>query len=191
MSTGTLARSWTALCPTTYGWKHRERAPRVLYSLHSGTPFLLSGLICPDDQEDPGRIGGGAFFCVGVGTEMLRDADRFIMPGAAEEPMADSPWYGFDFGPVHFTVISTEHDFSVGSKQVPANPLLFGGREPAQLRSIGYLGDILCIKRTLIGNNRVYPFSRVGMKCAADGCTLFRLPFRPLKCDASRDASQY
>ncbi|CAM9187858.1 unnamed protein product [Ectocarpus fasciculatus] len=44
-------------------------------------------------------------------------AFRFIMPGAAEEPMADSPWYGFDFGPVHFTVISTEHDFSVGSKQ--------------------------------------------------------------------------
>lgn len=44
--------------------------------------------------------------------------DRFIMPGAAEEPMADSPWYGFDFGPVHFTVMSTEHDFSPGSKQV-------------------------------------------------------------------------
>ncbi|CAM9341268.1 unnamed protein product [Ectocarpus sp. 12 AP-2014] len=44
-------------------------------------------------------------------------AFRFIMPGAAEEPMADSPWYGFDFGPVHFTVMSTEHNFSVGSKQ--------------------------------------------------------------------------
>lgn len=40
------------------------------------------------------------------------------MPGAAEDPMADSPWYGFDFGPVHFTVMSTEHDFSPGSTQV-------------------------------------------------------------------------
>ncbi|CAM9954384.1 unnamed protein product [Hapterophycus canaliculatus] len=39
------------------------------------------------------------------------------MPGEAEEPMADSPWYGFDFGPIHFTVMSTEHDFSPGSKQ--------------------------------------------------------------------------
>lgn len=56
--------------------------------------------------------------------------NRFIMPGAAEEPMADSPWYGFDFGPVHFTVMSTEHNFSVGSKQVPANPLLFAVRKP-------------------------------------------------------------
>lgn len=43
---------------------------------------------------------------------------RFIMPGPAKEPLADSPWYSFDFGPVHFTVISTEHNFSRGSKQV-------------------------------------------------------------------------
>ena len=40
------------------------------------------------------------------------------MPGEAGAAMADSPWYGFDFGPVHFTVISTEHDFTPGSKQV-------------------------------------------------------------------------
>ncbi|CAM9414414.1 unnamed protein product [Laminaria digitata] len=44
-------------------------------------------------------------------------AFRFRMPGEAGEVMADSPWYGFDFGPVHFTVISTEHDFTPGSKQ--------------------------------------------------------------------------
>lgn len=43
---------------------------------------------------------------------------RFLMPGEAGEAMADTPWYGFDFGPVHFTVISTEHDFTAGSKQV-------------------------------------------------------------------------
>eukprot|EP00752_Nemacystus_decipiens_P007459 g6665.t1 len=44
-------------------------------------------------------------------------AFRFPMPGAAEEPLADSPWYSFDFGPIHFTVMSTEHDFSRGSEQ--------------------------------------------------------------------------
>lgn len=40
------------------------------------------------------------------------------MPGKAGDAMADSPWYSFDFGPVHFTVISTEHDFTTGSEQV-------------------------------------------------------------------------
>eukprot|EP00903_Cladosiphon_okamuranus_P008291 g7978.t1 len=42
---------------------------------------------------------------------------RFLMPGAAEKPLDDSPWYSFDFGPIHFTVMSTEHDFSRGSAQ--------------------------------------------------------------------------
>lgn len=40
------------------------------------------------------------------------------MPGEAGDPTADSPWYGFDFGPIHFTVISTEHAFTPDSKQV-------------------------------------------------------------------------
>mmetsp|Transcript_8197 Transcript_8197/g.12429 ORF Transcript_8197/g.12429 Transcript_8197/m.12429 type:complete len:615 (-) Transcript_8197:57-1901(-) len=42
---------------------------------------------------------------------------RFPMPGPASEPQKDSPWYGFDFGPIHFTVMSTEHDFRPGSAQ--------------------------------------------------------------------------
>jgi hypothetical protein len=33
----------------------------------------------------------------------------FPMPAPADDPMGDQPWYGFDFGPVHFTVMSTEH----------------------------------------------------------------------------------
>lgn len=32
--------------------------------------------------------------------------------------MSDSPWYGFNYGPIHFTIMSTEHDFTPGSSQV-------------------------------------------------------------------------
>jgi hypothetical protein len=50
---------------------------------------------------------------------------RFIMPGAdasnnltRQAPAANSPfWYSFDYGTVHFTVISTEHDLQPGSEQ--------------------------------------------------------------------------
>lgn len=50
------------------------------------------------------------------------------MPGAAEKPLDDSPWYSFDFGPIHFTVMSTEHDFSRGSAQVRMHHLLLPSR---------------------------------------------------------------
>lgn len=40
-------------------------------------------------------------------------AQRFQMPGA----WTQQPWYSFDFGPIHFTVMSTEHDFTDGSAQ--------------------------------------------------------------------------
>ncbi|CAM9572762.1 unnamed protein product, partial [Phaeothamnion confervicola] len=42
---------------------------------------------------------------------------RFPMPPPADDPLADTPWYSFDYGPVHFTVISTEHDFGRPSNQ--------------------------------------------------------------------------
>ncbi|CAM9462002.1 unnamed protein product [Discosporangium mesarthrocarpum] len=42
---------------------------------------------------------------------------RFLMPGPAARPELDTPWYGIDFGPVHFTVMSTEHDWREGSAQ--------------------------------------------------------------------------
>lgn len=38
---------------------------------------------------------------------------RFPMP----TPARDQPWYSFDYGFVHFTFMSTEHDYSIGSKQ--------------------------------------------------------------------------
>jgi hypothetical protein len=43
-------------------------------------------------------------------------ARRFHMPGREG---ADNPpfWYGFDYGPIHFTAISTEHDLSPDSPQ--------------------------------------------------------------------------
>lgn len=30
----------------------------------------------------------------------------------------DKPWYSIEYGPVHFTIMSTEHDWRVGSEQV-------------------------------------------------------------------------
>ena len=33
----------------------------------------------------------------------------FPMPGPAAHPQDDAPWYSFDYGAVHFTVMSTEH----------------------------------------------------------------------------------
>ncbi|GAB4837173.1 hypothetical protein Ancab_002084 [Ancistrocladus abbreviatus] len=32
-------------------------------------------------------------------------------------PAKDKPWYSIELGPVHFTIISTEHDFRVGTEQ--------------------------------------------------------------------------
>lgn len=39
---------------------------------------------------------------------------RFKMPAPATE---DSPWYSFDFGPIHFLQYSTEVPFNKGSRQ--------------------------------------------------------------------------
>jgi hypothetical protein len=44
-------------------------------------------------------------------------AHRFRMPAPADDPQNDTPWYSLDHGPVHFTVMSTEHDFGPGSPQ--------------------------------------------------------------------------
>ena len=38
---------------------------------------------------------------------------RFKMP----TPAMDQPWWSLNYGPIHFTMMSTEHDFQVGSKQ--------------------------------------------------------------------------
>ena len=38
----------------------------------------------------------------------------FQMPTVA----TDKPWYSYAAGPIHFTVMSTEHDWTQGSEQV-------------------------------------------------------------------------
>ena len=38
---------------------------------------------------------------------------RFVMPRYGD----DKPWFGFDYGQVHFVVMSTEHDFYRGTEQ--------------------------------------------------------------------------
>jgi len=42
---------------------------------------------------------------------------RFHMPSPSVPAVADETWWSIDFGPVHFTVISTEHDFNQSSAQ--------------------------------------------------------------------------
>mmetsp|Transcript_14566 Transcript_14566/g.19155 ORF Transcript_14566/g.19155 Transcript_14566/m.19155 type:complete len:623 (+) Transcript_14566:77-1945(+) len=44
-------------------------------------------------------------------------AAYFPMPEPAQDYRLDTPWYSFEYGPVHITVMSTEHDFCEGSKQ--------------------------------------------------------------------------
>lgn len=41
----------------------------------------------------------------------------FQMPSPADSGRPDSPWYSYRFGPVAFVVMSTEHNFTVGSDQ--------------------------------------------------------------------------
>jgi hypothetical protein len=47
-------------------------------------------------------------------------AKRFHMPNSATAagPASNAPfWYGFDYGSVHFTILSSEHDLRRGSPQ--------------------------------------------------------------------------
>eukprot|EP00611_Tribonema_gayanum_P015184 TRINITY_DN269_c0_g1_i1.p1 TRINITY_DN269_c0_g1~~TRINITY_DN269_c0_g1_i1.p1 ORF type:complete len:651 (+),score=172.68 TRINITY_DN269_c0_g1_i1:194-2146(+) len=75
---------------------------------------------------------------------------RLPMPGPGAAPAADAPWYGFDYGPIHFTVMSTEHDFRPGSAQHAflaadlatcdrgVTPwLVFAGHRPMYVDSVG------------------------------------------------------
>lgn len=58
-------------------------------------------------------------------------AKRFVMPDGvtASGPSSNAPfWYGFNYGSVHFTIISTEHDLHKRSPQreVPPDPPVLG-----------------------------------------------------------------
>lgn len=80
---------------------------------------------------------------------------RFIMPGTENAP--DEPWYSFDYGNVHFLLMSTEHNFQIGSDQYnwiesdlasvdrTITPwVIFGGHRPMYIDSTnsgGYTSD--------------------------------------------------
>lgn len=72
----------------------------------------------------------------------------FRMPAPADTGSAASPWYTFQYGPVRFVVMSTEHDFTAGSVQLTwltktmeandrqATPwLVFSGHRPMYIDS--------------------------------------------------------
>lgn len=78
---------------------------------------------------------------------------RFIMPRNANQTR-DQPWYSFEYGPVHVTVMSTEHDFNVSSPQYDflasdlagvdrtRTPwLIFAGHRPMYIDSNNTEGD--------------------------------------------------
>ncbi|ELR18962.1 diphosphonucleotide phosphatase 1, putative [Acanthamoeba castellanii str. Neff] len=75
---------------------------------------------------------------------------RYPMP----TPARDQPWYSFDYGFIHFTFMSTEHDFSIGSVQwkwleedlkkvdrVKTPWVVFSGHRPMYIDSQGDIGD--------------------------------------------------
>jgi hypothetical protein len=75
---------------------------------------------------------------------------HFPMPS----PAKDKPYYGFNFGNVHVTMMSTEHNFDVGSEQYnflakdlasvnrTATPwLIFAGHRPMYIDSTNYSPD--------------------------------------------------
>ncbi|BDA43217.1 probable inactive purple acid phosphatase 27 [Coccomyxa sp. Obi] len=70
-----------------------------------------------DEPYDPdwGNYGNDSGGECGVAV-----AKRFLMPNSATAsgPSSNAPfWYGFDYGSVHFAIISTEHDLRKGSPQ--------------------------------------------------------------------------
>ena len=75
----------------------------------------ISGVEGPSFHPVWGDYADDSFGECGVTTAM-----RFTMPQAKSKDMAPSNgvfWYSFDHGPVHFTVWSSEHNFTKGSRQ--------------------------------------------------------------------------
>ena len=71
-------------------------------------------MVCIGNHERDWPFSGGLFNVDDSGGECgVPHERRLVMPRS--EP--DKPWYGFDYGPVHFLLMSTEHDFKVGSPQ--------------------------------------------------------------------------
>lgn len=107
------------LCSTTRiltCWWRFEIIPTVLtsgeYEFLELNGFTYFGRDFPDSGSIyTSKDSGGE---IGVPYEAY-----FPMPTSA----ADKPWYSIASGPVHFTIMSTEHNWTSGSEQVSINPL--------------------------------------------------------------------
>lgn len=79
-------------------------ASTIPYMVAAGVAEVGKNLTnCSDNTECGGECG-------------VPFMNRFNMPWSSEDN-GYSPWYDFDYGSVHFVVISTEHDFTSGSSQ--------------------------------------------------------------------------
>ena len=77
----------------------------------------ISGVLGPSFHPEWGDYKDDSFGECGVTTAM-----RFSMPEHGPAPGRPEPsngvfWYSFNYGPVHFTVWSSEHNFTKGSRQ--------------------------------------------------------------------------
>jgi hypothetical protein len=83
----------------------------LIEPVSSRVPYMLAGGNHEWDSTAPRASRPTYFKNTDSGGECgVPYSRRFRMPGT-------DPWYSFDFGPIHFTVISTEHDFHRSSEQ--------------------------------------------------------------------------
>ena len=64
------------------------------------------------------------------------------MTGPAEVAASDAPWYSFDYGPVHFTIASTEHGTTLSTPLThhPASAMLTPHSRTTLTNSSSHLG---------------------------------------------------
>lgn len=85
------------------------------YGYHKGGGAAID----PSGAAGPYQPSWGNFGPDSRGECGVMTARRFHMPQQHEHDERDNApfWYGFDYGSVHFTVISTEHDLTPSSRQ--------------------------------------------------------------------------
>lgn len=85
-------------------------------------PFMVG--VGNHEQDHPGQAfqpPGGGYGDDSLGECSVPYGNRFHMPSPNGAPLpvgrTRNMWYSFDYGPVHFTFMSSEHDFLIGSPQ--------------------------------------------------------------------------
>lgn len=86
-----------------YGYTARHHSQALTDPSGAAEPYHPSwGNFGPDSRGECGAVA----------------ARRFHMPNRYKDRRNNAPfWYSFDYGNVHFTVISTEHALTPGSRQ--------------------------------------------------------------------------